>query len=133
MFTARDDDGDLYDAAHLAQIIAALGPPPVEFLAKTPERRADFWDDEGTLSTLSCGRIQLYSHGLRSLLTLFATGKWLGLAPIPEARTMEALECRLKDKAGFLSFIRRALTWMPEERATAKELLQDPWLSGRSR
>ncbi|EAL86534.1 protein kinase, putative [Aspergillus fumigatus Af293] len=133
LFTARDDDGDLYDAAHLAQIIAALGPPPVEFLAKTPERRADFWDDEGTLSTLSCGRIQLYSHGLRSLLTLFATGKWLGLAPIPEARTMEALECRLKDKAGFLSFIRRALTWMPEERATAKELLQDPWLSGRSR
>ncbi|KAM0116433.1 hypothetical protein ACP6JC_007025 [Aspergillus fumigatus] len=106
LFTARDDDGDLYDAAHLAQIIAALGPPPVEFLAKTPERRADFWDDEG---------------------------KWLGLAPIPEARTMEALECRLKDKAGFLSFIRRALTWMPEERATAKELLQDPWLSGRSR
>ncbi|KAH2185472.1 hypothetical protein KXV52_002908 [Aspergillus fumigatus] len=88
------------------EIIAALGPPPVEFLAKTPERRADFWDDEG---------------------------KWLGLAPIPEARTMEALECRLKDKAGFLSFIRRALTWMPEERATAKELLQDPWLSGRSR
>lgn len=45
---------------------------------------------------------------------------------------MEALKCRLKDKAGFLKFIRRALTWMLEERATAKELLQDPWLTGEN-
>ncbi|KAJ5121022.1 uncharacterized protein N7515_008983, partial [Penicillium bovifimosum] len=106
LFTARDDDGDLYDAAHLAHMIAALGPPPMKFLAKNPERRADFWDDEG---------------------------KWLGLAPIPEARTMEALECRSNDKADFLRFIRRTLTWMPQERATAKELLEDPWLTGGTR
>ncbi|KAK2790266.1 hypothetical protein FQN53_000032 [Emmonsiellopsis sp. PD_33] len=103
LFTARDEDGDLYDAAHLAQIIAALGPPPPEFLAKNPERRADFWDDQG---------------------------RWLGFAPILEGRTMEALQTRSEDKAKFLKFIRRALTWMPEERATAKELLQDPWLMG---
>lgn len=45
LFTARDEDGDLYDAAHLAQLIAALGPPPPEFLARNPERRADFWND----------------------------------------------------------------------------------------
>ncbi|KAJ9234302.1 hypothetical protein DTO169E5_6646 [Paecilomyces variotii] len=101
LFTARDEDGDLYDAAHLAQLIAALGPPPPEFLAKNPERRSIFWDDQG---------------------------QWLGLAPIPRDRTLEALETRLEDKRGFLRFIRRALTWMPEERPTAKELLQDPWL-----
>ncbi|RHZ48868.1 hypothetical protein CDV55_101388 [Aspergillus turcosus] len=103
LFTARDDDGDLYDAAHLAQLIAALGPPPPEFLAKNPERKADFWDEHGN---------------------------WLGLAPIPDGRTMEALESRLENNSGFLRFIRRALTWMPEQRATAKELLQDPWLTG---
>ncbi|RDL42459.1 uncharacterized protein BP5553_02438 [Venustampulla echinocandica] len=103
LFTARDDDGDLYDAAHLAQLIAALGPPPPEFLAKNPERRADFWDEQG---------------------------EWLGLAPIPDHRTMEALETQLEDKSGFLQFMRRALTWLPEKRATAKELLQDPWLTG---
>ncbi|KAJ9204324.1 hypothetical protein DTO164E3_2086 [Paecilomyces variotii] len=101
LFTARDEDGDLYDAAHLAQLIAALGPPPPEFLAKNPERRSIFWDDQG---------------------------QWLGLAPIPRDRTLEALETRLEDKRGFLRFIRRALTWMPEERPTPKELLQDPWL-----
>ncbi|KAB8265975.1 kinase-like domain-containing protein [Aspergillus pseudonomiae] len=102
LFTARDEDGDLYDAAHLSQLIATLGPPPPEFLARNPRRRADFWDEQGN---------------------------WLGLAPIPKLRTMEALETRLQDKSGFLRFIRRALTWMPEKRATAKELLQDPWLT----
>ncbi|KAE8316887.1 kinase-like domain-containing protein [Aspergillus transmontanensis] len=50
LFTARDEDGDLYDAAHLAQFIAALGPPPPEFLAKNPER-ADFWDEQSMMST----------------------------------------------------------------------------------
>lgn len=57
-------------------------------------------------------------------------GEWLGRASIPHDRTMEALETRLDDKSEFLRFIRRALTWLPEERATAKELLQDPWLRG---
>ncbi|KAL4780272.1 kinase-like domain-containing protein [Aspergillus varians] len=101
LFTARDEDGDLYDAAHIAQLIAALGPPPDKFLERNPERRADFWDEKG---------------------------EWLGLAPIPYARTMEALETKLEDKSGFLRFIRRALTWLPEDRPSAQELLQDPWL-----
>lgn len=52
LFTARDEDGDLYDAAHLAQLIAALGPPPPEFLAKNMNRKADFWDEQGTFTTL---------------------------------------------------------------------------------
>ncbi|TPR08050.1 hypothetical protein CAN33_0016900 [Aspergillus niger] len=101
LFTARDEDGDLYDAAHLAQIIAALGPPPPDFLRRNQERASDFWGSDG---------------------------KWLGLAPIPHDRTMERLESRLSDKSGFLRFMRKTLTWLPEERATAKELLQDPWL-----
>ncbi|KAL2871657.1 uncharacterized protein BJX67DRAFT_167070 [Aspergillus lucknowensis] len=32
----RDKAGDRYDSAHLSQLIAALGPPPRDFLAKTP-------------------------------------------------------------------------------------------------
>ncbi|KAL4972136.1 kinase-like domain-containing protein [Aspergillus desertorum] len=102
LFTAQDDDGDCYDAAHIAQLIAALGPPPTEFLAKNPKRKADFWSEKG---------------------------EWLGLAPIPHGRTLEALETRLEDKSGFLRFIRRTLTWLPENRPTASELLQDPWLT----
>ena len=28
----------------------------------------------------------------------------------------------------FLEFVRKMLRWVPEERASAKELLEDPWL-----
>jgi serine/threonine protein kinase len=48
--------------------------------------------------------------------------------PIPTEKTLEAVETKLQDKTKLLKFIRRALTWDPEERPTAKELLQDPWL-----
>lgn len=77
---------------------------------------------------------QLILHLTGCFLLLFPpangcyVGKWLGLAPIPHDRTMERLESRLSDKSGFLRFMRKTLTWLPEERATAKELLQDPWL-----
>ncbi|KAK0390670.1 hypothetical protein NLU13_0174 [Sarocladium strictum] len=100
LFTAEDEDGDMYDAAHLAEFIATIGPPPLDFLKRNPERAADFWDEQGN---------------------------WLGLAPIPMNRTLERLEDRLEDNSRFLSFLRRVLTWVPEKRPTARELLQDPW------
>ncbi|KAK2767427.1 hypothetical protein FQN54_003583 [Arachnomyces sp. PD_36] len=105
LFTAGADNGDLYAATHLSQLIAALGPPPAELLARNLERKADFWTEEG---------------------------EWLGHTPIPSSRSLESLETRLQDKSksSFLRFIRRALAWIPEERPTAKELLQDPWLRG---
>lgn len=55
-------------------------------------------------------------------------GNWLELAPIPTDRSLEELETRLEDSSGFIAFLRRVLTWIPEDRPTAKELLQDPWL-----
>ena len=36
-----------------------------------------------------------------------------------------------EDKELFLKFIRRMLCWLPEDRATAKELKEDPWLEFR--
>ena len=33
-----------------------------------------------------------------------------------------------KDKEGFLRFMRRILTWLPEQRPSAKDLVFDPWL-----
>lgn len=32
-----------------------------------------------------------------------------------------------EEQAQFLAFIRRMLRWQPEDRASAAELLQDPW------
>jgi serine/threonine-protein kinase SRPK3 len=33
-----------------------------------------------------------------------------------------------EDKRLFVNFMRRMLSWLPEDRATAKELKSDPWL-----
>ena len=33
-----------------------------------------------------------------------------------------------EDKTMFLKFVRRMLKWQQEERSTAKDLLDDPWL-----
>ena len=33
-----------------------------------------------------------------------------------------------EEKTRFMSFVKRMVKWNPEERSTAKELLDDPWL-----
>ena len=38
-----------------------------------------------------------------------------------------------EDKRLFLQLAKRMLRWLPEERATAEELLQEPWLRDASR
>lgn len=60
-------------------------------------------------------------------------GNWKGNPPL----SLDTLESRLKDfpsesKDGFLSFLRSMLRWRPEDRATARDLLNDPWLDDSS-
>lgn len=37
-----------------------------------------------------------------------------------------------EQKSQFLSFARKMLQWLPEDRKTARELVEDPWLSDES-
>lgn len=37
-----------------------------------------------------------------------------------------------EDKEQFLTFVRKMLQWLPEKRLSAKELLEDQWLSRES-
>ena len=50
---------------------------------------------------------------------------------IPTGVSLEQSEEFLegKNKEIFLDFMRGMLQWWPEDRKTAKELLQDPWLN----
>ncbi|KAJ6120386.1 protein kinase [Penicillium sp. IBT 18751x] len=62
--------------------------------------------------------------------TLFDNnGKWKGLAEVPST-SLEDLESNLQgeQQEKFLRFMRKMLRWRLEERASAKELLSDPWL-----
>lgn len=58
-------------------------------------------------------------------------GKWKAVPPIKPA----SLKCRSKNLDGesqvlFLDFMSCMLRWLPEQRLTAQQLLQHPWLEG---
>ncbi|KAL7658185.1 hypothetical protein ACMYSQ_004321 [Aspergillus niger] len=94
-----DDAWD--DGAHIAELVALLGPPSPEFLKKANMSWV-FWDE---------------------------SGNWKNLVPIPD-RSFEKLAADIQgeDVEGFLKWLRLALQWNPEDRPTAVELLMDPWL-----
>jgi serine/threonine protein kinase len=96
-------EGIIDDGAHIAELVALLGHPPPEFLAKERMGWA-FWDE---------------------------AGKWKDRVSIPEGRTLEKLAADIQgeDVGGFLRWLRLALRWNPEDRPTAMGLMKDPWLA----
>lgn len=52
-------------------------------------------------------------------------GNWIAATPIPK-QTLETREMRLhgKDKDLLLAFLRKILTWLPEDRASAQDLFE---------
>ncbi|SPO04717.1 uncharacterized protein DNG_07402 [Cephalotrichum gorgonifer] len=95
-------DGHLNDEQHLAEMVALVGPPPKEFLerSRTCEK---YWDTEGT---------------------------WIAATPIPD-QTLDRRETRLegKEKELLLNLARKILRWLPEERPSAEDLFEDPFLN----
>lgn len=64
-----------------------------------------------------------FANSMKGTLIGREVGKPLGIG----------LECTIttlsgEDKRLFLQFVGRMLQWLPEDRATARELLGDPWL-----
>lgn len=50
----------MYEATHLAELIAVLGPPPAAFLELNPKMAAQLWDEDGMwgcLIHLICDKI----------------------------------------------------------------------------
>lgn len=69
--------------------------------------------------------------GARVFVDLFvAADKFLHDHLIP-ARKLEVTIPSLeeKERQGFLSFVSHMLTWLPEERKTARELMEHPFLN----
>jgi hypothetical protein len=78
-----------------------MGPPPKEFLERSPDTRK-YWD---------------------------ADGVWIADAVIPD-QSIESRETRLdgEDKELLLQFVRKILRWLPEERPSAHDILTDDFL-----
>ncbi|KAG5934568.1 hypothetical protein E4U60_003789 [Claviceps pazoutovae] len=103
LFSGRNPETGTYQSrAHLAEMIALLGPPPPSLLARA-NLRSKFFSDAGEF----CAGI-----------------------PIPEPRPLEQREMFLQgeNKDCFLRFMRKMLQWEPEKRSSAKELAEDEWI-----
>lgn len=69
-------------------------------------------------------------YSLASPLTDTLLGKFVRNDLVPYERSLrrEMPECIPEEEADrFLKFMRRMLCWLPEDRARAKELKNDPW------
>ncbi|GAB7354241.1 hypothetical protein MBLNU459_g4778t2 [Dothideomycetes sp. NU459] len=101
LFSARGEDGQYSECHHLAQMVAILGNPPLDFL-RTSEKCLQYWDLDG---------------------------KWTHEVAIPEI-TLENCEKRLlgEDKEQFLTFMRKMLQWKPEDRSDCQDVFFDEWL-----
>ncbi|PIL32639.1 hypothetical protein GSI_05343 [Ganoderma sinense ZZ0214-1] len=105
--TAGGPENKYRTVNHLAHMVSLLGPPPVDFLKRTEVDWIPwkYFDKQGE-------------------------GNWIGKASVPED-SLEQLEENLEgeDKAQFLAFVRKMVTWKPEDRCSIEELLKDPWLN----
>ncbi|KAL8896203.1 MAG: hypothetical protein Q9207_007820 [Kuettlingeria erythrocarpa] len=107
MFYGKDPrEGRYMTRAHLADMIALVGPPPPELL-KAGKRTAEFFDKDG---------------------------EWRADIPVPTNTCLEESEENLEgaNKESFLRFVRKMVQWRPEDRQTANQLMEDDWLNGRS-
>ncbi|KAJ6114429.1 protein kinase domain protein [Penicillium sp. IBT 16267x] len=104
IFCGNDPDGKGYSTrAHLAELMGILGPPPLDMLQRGKRSQEFFADD----------------------------GKWKQDIEIPTGVSLETSEQFLegRNKELFIAFMRGMLQWRPEDRMTAKDMLQHPWLN----
>ena len=89
-------------------MIGLMGKPPASFLARVaPELQRNWVDEDGEWcfknKEVEVSRLRLEE----------------------EERVLTGAG---KDSRQFLAFMKRILVWDPEKRATASQLLSDPWL-----
>ncbi|KKY16588.1 putative protein kinase domain protein [Diplodia seriata] len=104
LFTGHDPEHETYRSrAHLAEMIALLGPPPLSLLARA-NFKSKFFSDAGEFSA--------------------------GITP-PESTPLEERETTIEDgedREIFLRFMRKMLQWEPEKRSGPAELAEDEWI-----
>ena len=147
MFSNLVGTTDRYSGrAHVAEMIALLGKPPKQMLDReklwkdigwehafrnstgklcvTPQEyyEGPFFSDEGMLpdEAASCNE---------SLMILY-TGEFLYKDMVPQRPVLDdsVMSMSGEEKVQFLDFIKRMLSWLPEERESARALSEHPWL-----
>lgn len=126
LFTGQDPEFKAYRGrAHLAEMIALLGPPPPSLLARANLKSKFF-------STTGESMLSMEGEPCSDTVStdVFSAG-----ITVPESLPLEHREIRLEgdDKSSFLRLMRRMLQWEPEKRSSARELAEDEWILRHTR
>ncbi|EFE30401.1 uncharacterized protein ARB_02773 [Trichophyton benhamiae CBS 112371] len=127
LFQQVHDQNGLYDAkSHLAEMIALLGAPPIALIARSKAGSGNNWPQHVTSKTGKlCNNPQEFFDG-----PFFCSeGEFYHNELIPSRKlesTIPFLEERERD--AFLSFASQMLSWDPDQRKTARELIDHPFL-----
>ncbi|KAF7193467.1 Serine/threonine-protein kinase SRPK [Pseudocercospora fuligena] len=106
---------------HIGSMIALLGPPPSDLLEREKYYREDFYPRKSP-------GFEPWTYWGGPYFDKEGHFKWPEL--IPEKLDLTTMMASLEgeDKQMFLDMLRSMLQWDPNERASAKELLDHPWL-----
>jgi hypothetical protein len=115
-------DGNLNDELHLAEMVSLMGPPPRSFLERSETCR-QYWDTEGKFVTVR-KVLPVTDKNNGNII-----GNWIAATPIPD-QSLETRERRLegKDQELLLTFVRKILRWLPEDRPSAGDIFEDEFL-----
>lgn len=140
----HDAQGRYNARAHLAEMIALLGPPPKELLTRSNAMAQHSWPDPiMTDAGKPCTNGQEYFGGpffdeqgmlcveflICCLPVLISIGNFLHDDLIPARKledTIPSLEG--EDRSAFLDFVNQMVAWLPEERKSASQLMDHPFL-----
>ncbi|EUC50082.1 hypothetical protein COCMIDRAFT_83008 [Bipolaris oryzae ATCC 44560] len=105
LFHALDENLQPSATHHVAEMVAYLGLPPLEYIQRSEITKKVFNEQ----------------------------GRWTGAGGtvVPQLsleESVSSLDGEAKEQ--FLNFIRSMLKWLPEKRKQASELLKDPWMAG---
>ncbi|CAI6337692.1 unnamed protein product [Periconia digitata] len=105
LFDARDNKGNPSETHHVSEMVAYLGMPPLEYTQSNHMTKKVF-DKQGH-----------WTGGSKSVT----------IPKISLEERVSVLEG--EEKELFLDFIRSMLGWRPEDRKSATELLEHPWMA----
>ncbi|KAK2767599.1 hypothetical protein FQN54_003757, partial [Arachnomyces sp. PD_36] len=119
-----------YDSkAHVAEMIALLGPVPKELLARSKTLKAHDWPDRIFNER---GKLCRSAEDFFGGPFFNEEGEFLYKGLIPDRSFKDTLpSVEEKEREDLLSFMSGMLTWHPDERKTARELAEHPFLSSK--
>ena len=112
---------------HFAQMIDLLGPPPAALLKSAADGQEHTWSMKlrNARGELSSKPVDFYGGPFFDDQGRFLYPKLLtGSKRLQD--TIQSLSN--EDREGFVNLASKMLRWVPQERMTAKELLDHPWL-----